>query len=84
MKHSIFRLLMVFALGATGCAEPTCKEACDIVRACGLGTSGLSCSSGTGSCVTGDNGCAVCLADKSCEEIRTGGCASACPGYRPS
>jgi hypothetical protein len=72
----------VLALMACG-ADPTCKDGCDKVRSCSLSTSGLSCSSTTTGCTTPDNSCAQCLSDKSCTEIRAGGCASACPGYRP-
>lgn len=77
-------LLFVLSLVVVGCGgDPTCGEACDKVRSCSLSTSGLSCSNSVGGCVTSDNGCAACLSDRSCADIRSGACASACPGYRP-
>lgn len=83
MNSSIFRLLLLVALGSMGCADPTCKQGCDRARACGLSTSGLSCSESVGTCTSPDNGCAACLEDTACDQIRSGACASACPGYRP-
>jgi len=75
-------LLATAALVACG-SDPTCKDGCDKVRACGLRTSGLACSSGTTGCTTPESHCAQCLADTSCDELRGGACASACTGFRP-
>ncbi len=80
----VFSVVFALGLAATGCAgDPTCKEGCDRTRGCGLSSSGLSCSSNVGNCTNMDNGCARCLVDRTCDEIRNGACASACPGYRP-
>jgi len=77
-------LVLLLALSAFGCGgDPTCNDACTKARSCSLSTSGLSCSSSVGACVSGDDGCAACLVDRTCDEIRSGACASACPGYRP-
>jgi hypothetical protein len=77
-------LALILDLAAVGCGgDPTCKDGCDKARSCSLSTSGLSCASSVGSCVANDNGCAACLVDKTCAQISSGACASACPGYRP-
>ncbi|MBL8602767.1 MAG: hypothetical protein JNK72_12665 [Myxococcales bacterium] len=82
--RKVSTILFAALVLSMGCAEdPTCKEGCDRVRACGLSTSGLTCSTSTTGCATNENGCAACLNDKTCDEIRAGGCATACPGYRP-
>ena len=81
-------LLLSFAfllsLAATGCGtDPTCNDACVKVRSCSLSASNLSCSNSKTTCVSMDKGCAPCLVDKSCNDIRGGACATACPGYQP-
>ncbi len=87
MRHPatlLSSLLFALSLAASGCGgDPTCNEACDKVRSCSLSASGLSCSSSAGACLAGDNGCAQCLVDRTCAEISSGACASACPGHRP-
>lgn len=84
MRRSTFTLILTFCLAAIGCAaDPTCNDACTKVRSCSLSASGLNCSSSAAACTTPDNGCAQCLMDRSCSEIQSGACATACPGYRP-
>ena len=67
---------MVFAVTACG-GDEDCKDACDVVNACGLKTSGLSCDS---SCDQGD--CAACVSDSSCADIEAGNCTADCPGVK--
>lgn len=58
-------LVAALALAACG-GYDSCKNACDKLNACGLGTSGVSCDA---NCGGADAACAECVNDYSCAEI---------------
>lgn len=62
-------------LAAAGCGDASCKNACDKLDSCNLGSSGFSCDS---NCRAPDDSCAVCVNAKSCSDIASGACSGDC------
>lgn len=69
-------VVLTFVGLLAGCgASPDCKSACNKLSTCGLKSSGFSCDSNCS-----QTPCAVCVNDRTCEQVAAGVCQPECPG----